>query len=75
MDSRKGHSLGNRPSEFIFAQIQREKLDFYEIMNLSYYQVYNLINDYIVWYNFSRVQSNLQYKTPQDVFTSYRECV
>lgn len=61
--SRKGRSLGNRPSEYFFAQIQREKFDFYDISHWNYNGVYNLINNYMWWYNSERVQSNLQYKT------------
>ncbi|RIV16154.1 hypothetical protein D1113_03315, partial [Mycoplasmopsis gallopavonis] len=67
--SPKGNSLANRPSEFIFALIQRELLDFYETDKMLDSEVNSIISKYFSWYNFERPQSNLNWKTPHGFLT------
>lgn len=62
--SPKGYSLGNRPSEFFFANIQREKFDFYNLNMLDFASALKIVQEYIDWYNYERPQSCLEYKTP-----------
>lgn len=63
--SPKGNSLANRPSEFLFALIKREKLYKYDLLRMQSYQVELLIDKYFDWYHNFRIQRNLQNKTPQ----------
>ncbi|VEU73192.1 Integrase core domain (plasmid) [Mycoplasmopsis gallopavonis] len=67
--SPKGNSLANRPSEFIFALVQRELLDFYETNKMLDSEVNSIISKYFSWYSFERPQSNLNWKTPHGFLT------
>lgn len=69
--SPKGNSLANRPSEFLFALIKREKLYKYDLPRMNSLQVELLIEKYFDWYHNFRIQRNLQNKTPH-AFSSMR---
>ncbi len=60
--SPKGDSLANRPAEFFFCNIKREKIRIHKPKNYS--ELIVLVTEYIDWYNFRRVQKNLNYQTP-----------
>lgn len=62
--SPKGCALRNRPSEYFFSLMKREKIYLYNISKMNVSDVMRLIGDYIQWYHYGRVQSCLKYKTP-----------
>jgi hypothetical protein len=62
--SPKGNSLANRPSEFFWALIKREKLHLYDLKQMESPEVEILITQYLKWYHYGRIQNNLQNKTP-----------
>ncbi|WP_158290323.1 DDE-type integrase/transposase/recombinase [Mycoplasma nasistruthionis] len=73
--SPKGNSLANRPSEYLFSIFQRELFDFYNTSEMTFSKVYNLINNFVSWYNSERPQSNLEYKTPYAINKHIALCV
>ncbi|WP_027121163.1 integrase core domain-containing protein, partial [Mycoplasma leonicaptivi] len=65
---RVGNSLDNREAEYFFSNIKSEMLNKINISKLNFSELLNLIKNYVDWYNFERIQSNLQWKTPQEVW-------
>ena len=64
--SAPGKSLENRTIEFFFGLLKREKL---YVVKLATQTKYNLeINKYINWYNEFRIQSNLAWNCPMDIY-------
>lgn len=62
--SPKGNSLANRPSEFLFGLIKRERLYQYDFSGSSSTDVETHIKEYLNWYHNDRPQSCLENKTP-----------
>ncbi|MBU4693243.1 hypothetical protein KQ876_03445 [Mycoplasma sp. CSL7491-lung] len=52
----KGNSLENRGSEYLFANLEREKIRLSNFKKLNYLSIYNEINKYFVYYSFTRLQ-------------------
>ena len=64
--SAPGKSLENRTIEFFFGLLKREKL---YVVKPTTQTKYNLeINKYINWYNEFRIQSNLAWNCPMDIY-------
>ena len=63
--SRKGNCWDNAVAESLFKTIKYECTNRY---NFSYYlDAYKIINQYIKWYNYKRLHSALNYKTPVEM--------
>ncbi|OEK08350.1 integrase [Flavivirga aquatica] len=62
--SRKGNCWDNAVSESFFKTIKYECTNRYNFK--SYLHTYHIINQYINWYNNSRIHSALDYKTPAE---------
>lgn len=63
--SRIGNSLDNRESEYFFSNLKSEVLTKAETYKLEFSTVKKIIDDYISWYNKERIQSILNWKTPE----------
>lgn len=62
--SRVGVSLDNRPAEYFFNLIKSESLKHLKGIERNFNNIKESIAEYIIWYNESRIQSNLDYKSP-----------
>lgn len=63
--SRKGNCWDNAVAESLFKTIKYECTNRYDF---SYYlDAYKIINEYIKWYNYERLHSTLDYKTPVEM--------
>ena len=62
--SRVGVSLDNRPAEYFFRLIKSELLNHLKSIERKFNNIKKSIADYIIWYDESRIQSNLNYKSP-----------
>lgn len=60
--SRKGNCWDNAVAESFFKTIKHECLNRYFFANTT--QLYNCLNDYISWYNTTRLHSTLGFKSP-----------
>nr|pir probable transposase - Mycoplasma pulmonis insertion sequence IS1138 [Mycoplasmopsis pulmonis] len=63
--SRIANSLNNREAEYFFSNIKSECLNDLKISKLSFKELQEIIQNYIDWYNNERLQSILEWKTPQ----------
>lgn len=63
--SRIGNSLDNRESEYFFSNIKSECLNHIQTFKMSFEEVREIISNYITWYNTVRIQSILEWKTPE----------
>ena len=59
-----GVSLDNRPAEYFFNLIKSERLNHLKGIERKFNNIKESIVEYIIWYNESRIQSNLNYKSP-----------
>lgn len=62
--SRKGNCWDNAVAESFFKTLKYECTNRYNFK--SYVQAYNVIEDYINWYNYKRLHSSLDFKTPAE---------
>ena len=62
--SRKGNCWDNAVAESFFQALKYECTNRYSLA--SFLQAYNIIEDYINWYNYERLQSSLGFKTPAE---------
>ena len=62
--SRKGNCWDNAVAESFFKSIKYEWLNRYQFHN--YFQAYESIKKYILWYNYERLHSALGYITPHE---------
>ncbi|WP_170177219.1 DDE-type integrase/transposase/recombinase, partial [[Mycoplasma] falconis] len=69
--SRIGNSLDNREIEYFFSIIKTEHLYNLEIKRMTFVELKESIKSYIEWYNNERLQSNLNWKTPQQCWDVY----
>ncbi|WP_435129416.1 IS3 family transposase [Mycoplasma sp. 6243] len=69
--SRIGNSLDNRESEYFFSVIKSECLNLYNLNKLTFNEIYQLIDEYINFYNKIRFQSVLNWKTPQQCWREF----
>ncbi|WP_341515182.1 IS3 family transposase [Mesomycoplasma ovipneumoniae] len=63
--SRMGNSLDNREAEYWFSIIKSECLNELNYSKITLEDLRKIIADYIYWYNNYRIQSILNWKTPQ----------
>ncbi|WNM16296.1 IS3 family transposase [Mesomycoplasma ovipneumoniae] len=63
--SRIGNSLDNREAEYWFSIIKSECLNELNYSKITLEDLKKIIADYIFWYNNYRIQSILNWKTPQ----------
>ncbi|XBE78440.1 IS3 family transposase [Mesomycoplasma ovipneumoniae] len=63
--SRIGNSLDNREVEYWFSIIKSECLNELNYSKITFEDLKKIIADYIFWYNNYRIQSILNWKTPQ----------
>ncbi|WNM14189.1 IS3 family transposase [Mesomycoplasma ovipneumoniae] len=63
--SRIGNSLDNREAEYWFSIIKSECLNKLNYSKITFEDLKKIIADYIFWYNNYRIQSILNWKTPQ----------
>ncbi|WNM13914.1 IS3 family transposase [Mesomycoplasma ovipneumoniae] len=63
--SRIGNSLDNREAEYWFSIIKSECLNELNYSKITFEDLKKIIADYIFWYNNYRIQSILNWKTPQ----------
>ncbi|UVO15165.1 IS3 family transposase [Mesomycoplasma ovipneumoniae] len=63
--SRIGNSLDNREAEYWFSIIKSECLNELDYSKITLEDLKKIIADYIFWYNNYRIQSILNWKTPQ----------
>ncbi|WP_078747300.1 IS3 family transposase [Mycoplasmopsis verecunda] len=66
--SRVGNSLDNREIEYFFSIFKSEFLYKINIKELTYDEFVLRANYFINWYNNSRIQSVLDWKTPSDAW-------
>ncbi|MBN3535142.1 DDE-type integrase/transposase/recombinase [Mycoplasma procyoni] len=66
--SRKGVSTDNRGSEYLFACFEVEMFRLNREKFNSKWSIINSIDQYANYYNFQRIQSNLNWKTPAEIF-------
>lgn len=71
---RKGNCLDNREIEYWFSCLKSEWLSKYNTIGKSLQEVKNIIKEYVQWYNNKRIQSNLDWKTPNQVERSIKMC-
>lgn len=62
--SRKGNCWDNAVAESFFKTLKYECTNRYNFM--SYLDTYNVIQEYINWYNYERLHSSLNFKTPAE---------
>ena len=62
--SRKGNCWGNAVAESFFKTLKYECTNRYSFKMI--FQVHNTIANYIQWYNYKRMHSTLDYKTPAE---------
>ncbi|OEJ98555.1 hypothetical protein A8C32_04955 [Flavivirga aquatica] len=62
--SRKGNCWDNAVAESFFKTLKYECTNRYKFS--SFLQAFNIINDYINWYNNVRIHSAINYKTPAE---------
>ncbi|WP_223655950.1 IS3 family transposase [Mycoplasma tauri] len=60
-----GNSLDNGEAEYWFSIIKTECLNELDYSKITLEELKKIIADYIFWYNNYRIQSNLNWKTPQ----------
>ncbi|WP_246003937.1 IS3 family transposase [Mycoplasmopsis bovigenitalium] len=60
-----GNSLDNGEAEYWFLIIKTECLNELDFSKITLEDLKKIIADYIFWYNNYRIQSNLNWKTPQ----------
>ncbi|WNM17615.1 IS3 family transposase [Mesomycoplasma ovipneumoniae] len=60
-----GNSLDNREAEYWFSIIKSECLNELNYSKITFEDLKKIISDYIFWYNNYRIQSILNWKTPQ----------
>ncbi|WP_435128310.1 IS3 family transposase [Mycoplasma sp. 6243] len=63
--SRVGNSLDNREIEYWFSCLKSEWLKRLIIQKITFDELKKLIHQYIIWYNTKRIQSVLDWKSPQ----------
>lgn len=63
--SRVGNSLDNREIEYWFGIIKTELLNDLDYSKITFNELNDMIQEYVVWYNNDRIQSNLNWKTPK----------
>ncbi|WP_162148279.1 IS3 family transposase [Mycoplasmopsis gallinarum] len=63
---RVGNSLDNREAEYFFSILKSECLKLIDISKITFKELKNLITNFIFWYNTERIQSVLNWKTPQE---------
>ncbi|WP_322901874.1 IS3 family transposase [Mycoplasmopsis felis] len=63
--SRIGNSLDNREIEYWFCIIKTELLNDLDYSEITFDELNLKIKEYVDWYNKERIQSNLEWKTPQ----------
>ena len=68
--SRVGKCIDNGPMEGFWGILKRER--YYGRKFTSREQLSQMIREYIVYYNFSRLQRRLGVHTPMEVYTQYR---
>jgi transposase InsO family protein len=71
--SRKGNCWDNAVAESFFKTIKHECL--YRYKFYSYNQLYDCINDYIIWYNTKRLHSSLGYISPLEMEMKLRKII
>ncbi|MEA4134667.1 IS3 family transposase [Mycoplasma sp. 2704] len=62
---RVGNSLDNREAEYFFSILKSECLKLIDITQITFDDLSKIINEFIFWYNNERIQSTLDWKTPQ----------
>ncbi|UUM20310.1 IS3 family transposase [Mycoplasma sp. 2045] len=62
---RVGNSLDNREAEYFFSILKSECLKLIDITQITFDDLSKIINEFIFWYNNGRIQSKLDWKTPQ----------
>ena len=62
--SRKGNCWDNAVAESFFKTLKYECTNRYNFM--SYIEAYSVIDEYINWYNYERLHSSLDFKTPAE---------
>ncbi|MDJ1646552.1 IS3 family transposase [Mycoplasma phocimorsus] len=65
--SRAGNLLDNRKIEYWFSILKSKYLNRIEISKMTLKELKKVIRNFIKWYNNERIQSNLGWKTPQQV--------
>ncbi|VEU61369.1 Uncharacterised protein [Mesomycoplasma dispar] len=68
--SRIGNSLDNYEVEYFFWNLKSECLSQINIKKLTFAELENQIKNYVNFYNQKRIQSNLKWKTPEQVWRS-----
>ncbi|MGZ9762368.1 IS3 family transposase [Mycoplasma sp. 394] len=63
--SRVGNSLDNREIEYWFSCLKSEWLKKVDYSKITFDELKKLIHQYIIWYNTKRIQSVLDWKSPQ----------
>ncbi|WP_435128664.1 IS3 family transposase [Mycoplasma sp. 6243] len=63
--SRVGNSLDNREIEYWFSCLKSEWLKKVDYSKITFNELKKLIHQYIIWYNIKRIQSVLDWKSPQ----------
>ncbi|VEU72641.1 Integrase-recombinase protein (plasmid) [Mycoplasmopsis gallopavonis] len=63
---RVGNSLDNREAEYFFSILKSECLKLIDITKITFNELKSLIDDFVFWYNNERIQSVLNWKTPQE---------
>ncbi|QBF34971.1 IS3 family transposase [Mycoplasmopsis phocirhinis] len=69
--SRVGNSLDNREIEYWFGVIKTELLNDLDYTKITFDELNDKIKEYIFWYNNERIQSNLGWKTPQQIAMAF----
>jgi len=71
--SRKGNCWDNAVAESFFKTIKYEWL--YRFKYTSFNQLFDSINEYIIWYNTSRIHSSLGYLSPLEKEMQLRKII
>lgn len=71
--SRKGNCWDNAVAESFFKTIKHECLLRYKFKNFN--ELYQCINEYIIWYNTKRMHSSLNYLTPLEKEIELRKII
>ncbi|WP_324672713.1 IS3 family transposase [Mycoplasma sp. 888] len=64
---RVGNSLDNREAEYFFSILKSECLKLIDITQITFDDLSKIINEFIFWYNNERIQSKLDWKTPNNI--------
>lgn len=62
--SRVGNCLDNREAEYFFANLKSECLHHIDTKNITINKLKEIITKYIKWYNYERIQKNLNWLSP-----------